>query len=64
MCKSTVAVICTSPGAVEIIFPIVQFLRLQMMLYVEGNVQPISFKGLKITCGPRYVVSRVGRGLE
>lgn len=32
-----------------------------MMRYVEGNVQPISFKGLKVTCGPRYVVSRVGR---
>lgn len=61
MYKNTVVITCTSTGAVVIIFLIFQFLRLQTMLHMEGSVQPLSVKGLKITCGPRNVVSRLGR---
>ena len=42
-------------------FFIFQLLSLQTMLHMEVGVQHISFKGLKINCGPRNVVSRVER---
>lgn len=59
--RNAVVIICTSAGAVAIIFLIFQLLRLQMMLHFDSAVQPISFKRLKITSGPRNVESRAGR---